>query len=114
MAAFGVDALHGDSKGFSYRDKNGVDTNCTAREMAEMIKSNPNYKGGPIRLISCETGAEEFGAAQMLANQLGVEVMAPSHTVWVMPDGEIRVGRKYNTNDGVWKIFKPKGDKVND
>jgi len=101
--------VHGDSRGFSYRDKNGVDTTCTAREMAEMIKSNPNYKGGPIRLISCETGAEEFGAAQMLANQLGVEVMAPSHTAWVMPDGEIRIGRKYDTNEGIWKIFKPRG-----
>ena len=103
--------IHGDASGFSYKDKNGKETNCTAREFAEMIRANPNYKGGPIRLISCETGADEFGAAQMLANQLGVEVMAPSHTAWVMPDGEIRIGITENSNEGVWKIFKPRGDK---
>ena len=103
--------MHGDPSGFMYKDKNGAEISITPRELAEMIRENPNYKGGPIRLISCETGAGEFGAAQMLANQLGVEVMAPSHTAWIMPYGEIRIGVTAVSNEGFWRIFKPRGVK---
>ena len=81
----------------------------TPREFAEILKQDPNYTGGAIRLISCEAGAEEVGAAQMLANQLNVDVMAATDIVWVMPDGELIIGPTEFENTGSWIIFKPKG-----
>ena len=102
--------IHGDKFGFEIRDKDEkpIDT-YTPREFAKILREDPNYHGGNIRLISCEAGAEDMGAAQMLANQLGVRVMAPTDIVWIMPDGEMIVGPTEFENTGKWKIFKPKG-----
>lgn len=47
-----------------------------------MIRSSKNYTGKKIRLISCEVAAEGANAAQALADELGVEIMAPNDVVW--------------------------------
>jgi hypothetical protein len=60
--------------------------------VADMIRQNPKFDGGPIRLIACRAGASDCGPASALATELGVEVMAPSTTVWVYPDGRLRLG----------------------
>ncbi|WP_347709105.1 hypothetical protein, partial [Clostridium sp. C8-1-8] len=59
--------------------------------------------GGAIRLISCETGADDAIAAKYLAQNLGVEVMAPSDIVYVYEDGAMKIGIN---NTGTWNIFK--------
>lgn len=101
--------IHGDKYGFEIRDKNGnIAESYTVREFAKILKRDPNYKGGNIRLISCETGADDTGAAQMLANQLGVNVLAPTDVLWVRPDGTIIIGPTEFENTGHWKLFKPK------
>lgn len=100
--------IHGDQFGFEIRDLNGVTSDVyTPREFAEILKEDPNYYGGDIRLISCEAGKGDVCAAQMLANQLGVNVMAPTDMVWVFNDGEIIIGPTQYENTGKWKIFKP-------
>jgi len=79
----------------------------TPREFAEILRNSPVYEGRPIRLISCKAGAEGSMNAQYIANQLGVDILAPTHTVFVYPDGEIFVGPSIYERTGTWKIFKP-------
>lgn len=100
--------VHGDKYGFAFKDANGVESNVSVLEFAQILRESPDYHGGAIRLLSCETGAEDGFAAQQLANAMGVEVMAPSDTLFVWPDGEMTIGSDPLTNDGKWIIFKPK------
>lgn len=94
----------------------------TPQEYAERIKASPTYKGGNIRIISCQAGAKEDGAAQRLADALGVSVYAPTEAVHVTENGEMFVSNNdilaeiwYNEDDrstikqtGEWKVFKPR------
>ena len=100
--------IHGDKTGFAYHDKNSNEHYYTVREFAEILKNCNVYHGGNIRLISCDTGADGATAAQSLANQLDVIVMAPSNTVWVMPDGTMIIGERPSDNSGEWRLFRPK------
>lgn len=100
--------IHGDNKGFEIQDKEGnTASQYTPKEFADILLSDPNYHGGNVRLISCEAGKGETCAAQMLANALGVDVMAPTDIVWVFPDGNIIIGKTEFENTGEWKTFKP-------
>jgi hypothetical protein len=67
----------------------------------------PNYKGGKIRLFSCETGADDAIVAKKLADYMGVEVMAPSDVIWIGPQNSIVIGPRPNINTGEWRTFKP-------
>jgi hypothetical protein len=96
---------HGDRTGFSYLDLDGNEINLSPREFAEILKNSPVFEGRPVRLISCQAGAEGSINAQYMANQLNVPVLAPTDIVYVYPDGVMIVG-KYNT--GRWKLFHPK------
>ena len=61
-----------------------------------------------IRLLSCNTGnTTETGNcfAQLLANEMGVNVKAPTDTLYANPDGTFYVGAKKN---GQIKIFYPR------
>ncbi|MPM39742.1 hypothetical protein SDC9_86376 [bioreactor metagenome] len=100
---------HGDTLGFSYKDLDGNEINMTPREFAEILKNSPVYEGRPIRLISCQAGADGSFTAQYVANHLGVDILAPTDTVFVYPDGEIIIGPDKYHNTGTWKIFKPRG-----
>ena len=102
--------IHGDKFGFEIRDKDGNTAAVyTPREFADILKQDPNYHGGNIRLISCETGIEDVGAAQMLANQLGVKVMAPTDVLWILPNGNLTIGPTWREDIGKWRIFEPEG-----
>ena len=95
-------------------------------EYAERIKNSKGYHGGDIRIISCSAGAKDDGAAQRLADALGVRVLAPTETVNMDEDGlmflsdnDVLADMWYESEDkskyketGYWKIFEPKkGDK---
>ena len=100
--------IHGDKTGFAIKDKNEVEHDFyTPREFAEILKSNPNYHGGNIRLLSCETGAEGAIAAQLLANFMNVNVLAPTDILWVDFEGNITIGPNEFTNSGTWVIKEP-------
>ncbi len=85
---------------------NGKWVDIDQRRLATYVKHNTGYKSGPIRLVSCSTGTKEF--AQNFANKMGVEVIAPSDTVWAHPNGRLTIGPNSYINNGKWNVFKPK------
>ena len=96
--------IHGDVNGFTIKDLAGNETtNYTPRQFAEILKEDPNYHGGPIRLLACDSGKGDGFPAQSLANLLGVDVLAPTDKVIVYDDGTIKLG--FN-GQGEWKLFK--------
>ena len=105
---------------------NGVENDfvkLTPEEYAEAIKNSRTYKGGNIRILSCQAGAKPDGAAQRLANALNVAVYAPTEIVNIDEKGNIFVSdndilaelwynadaeeRKKFTETGKWILFKP-------
>ena len=77
------------------------------QSVSNYVKSSTDWDGGPIRLISCSTGAPDAVAAQNFANKMGVEVLAPSDTVWIHPSGTLTVGPTQFKNTGSWNSFFP-------
>lgn len=99
--------IHSDKSGFAIRDKDGNEIeHYTPKEFAEILKADPNYKGGSIRLFACESAAEGATAAQSLSNQLGVEILAPSDVIWIDSNGEYIIGSESDAirgiNTGKW------------
>ncbi|MCX4747620.1 hypothetical protein OG455_19210 [Kitasatospora sp. NBC_01287] len=91
-------------KGFS-----GGDTH--PGHIADAIRNSPYYEGGPIRLVSCHSGTvgdgiAEVPAAQTLANELGVPVMAPTNKVGTVP--ALGAGQEPQIfGEGYWRTFLP-------
>ncbi len=84
-------------------------TNFDHRLLAQIIRRDSGYDGGPIRLVSCRTGAEGATAAQNLANKIGVEGVAPTDIVWAWPSGRLAVGADTWNLSGGWARFHPGG-----
>lgn len=118
---FGVHGVPEESK-ILYETNNGVETKYTAKEFANILREDPSYHSGDIRLLSCGIGANNCSFAQDLANELGVKVMAPSEDLWVSENGEMFIsnnsiladmwynGGKINADikaTGEWRIFSP-------
>ena len=84
----------------------------TYKELAEVIRSSPNYKKGqPIRLLACEAGKNDdktgISPAQNLANELNVRVKASDKLVTFKSNGNIELGS--GISDFI--IFYPSEDK---
>ncbi|MFJ5079460.1 RHS repeat-associated core domain-containing protein [Streptomyces sp. NPDC088553] len=108
--------IHGSPDGVapSFNAAEGGSGLINHRVLAGLIKSDPNYAGGPIRLCSCQTGASRGTFAQDLANKLGVEVLAPTGYLYVRPNGRISIGREgaalgRSHFHGEWASFLPGG-----
>ncbi|WP_427905536.1 hypothetical protein [Nocardia sp. FBN12] len=74
------------------------------RDIVDAIRSNPNYvPGTPIRLLACHAGNSN-GWAQYVADQLGVDVTAPTDRVGVRrePGSDPVIDR-----GGDWRTFSP-------
>ncbi|MCL9761088.1 hypothetical protein [Frankia sp. AiPa1] len=91
-----------------------------ASELASLIRRDDNWKGQPVRLMSCETGQGDDPIAQKLADELGVTVTAPTELafsdpetgrVWTTSMSENEFGRLVQTipYDGTWIDFQPTG-----
>ena len=99
--------IHGTATEFQVLH-NGKWVSLDQRSLARYLQKS-GYKGKEsIRLISCSTGELPNGVAQNLSNKLGVEVIAPSDTVWIHPDGSLTIGPKSTSNTGTWNSFTPK------
>jgi hypothetical protein len=104
------------------------------KQMAQVIRSDPDWKGQPVHLVSCDTGKKPSDGspeyAQRLADELGVDVSAPTEKVycvngqnWVSSTRERidqqtgRIWRSPNSYpskpDGVWKPFQTNVKKSN-
>lgn len=102
-------AIHGDWSGFSINDSNGNEIESyTPKDFAEILKEDPNYHGGNVRLLSCETGSKGAVAAQQLADALNVDVLAPTDVLFIDFNGKMTIGPDEYTNSGDWKLFKPR------
>lgn len=77
---------------------NGKAITINHRVAAKLLKTDKNYKGQGIRLLSCSTGKIDNGFAQNLANKLKVPVMAPTDILWAKPNGSHYVASAVNIN----------------
>ena len=86
------------------------------RTAARLIQNTDGYNGQGIRLLSCNTGALDNGFAQNLANQLNVEVYAPTNYLWAKKDGNYFVagmkqqGGPNMSELGMFRLFIPGGN----
>lgn len=112
---------HGSPEGLIINGMNGEEWVYAAKEAAEMIRNSREFRGRDIRLISCQTGAGgKNSIAQQIADELGVNVMAPTEIVTVEPiEGKMFVSNndiltrlwiagENVTETGKWEIFKPR------
>lgn len=89
----------------------------TPEEFADILRRNGDYDGGPVRLIGCDAGSNDF--ARRLSNELDTEVMAPNKPAWtdsngrvfssdyeIGPDGKMRPKIPPN---GEWDTHHPDG-----
>ena len=95
------------------------DTECTARHLAEVLRSSRGgWEGQPVLLHACHTGN---GFAGELAKELGVPVIAPTKIAWssvppissdyMLQSGEgNQVARPVLPPTGHWKRFTPLPD----
>ncbi|MFY4717718.1 WXG100 family type VII secretion target [Streptomyces sp. LaBMicrA B280] len=78
--------------------------------VVDAIRSNPDYRGGPVRLVSCHSGADakppELPLAQSVANELGVPVYAPTNRVGTSPDLGLNQTPTIG-NNGYWRTYLP-------
>lgn len=105
--------VHGDKYSLIFKDSEEKEVNISAKEFVDILKHDPGYKGGNIRLISCETGAEGGIVPQYIANELGIDVLAPTEVVWVDKDGNISITNDIekameNISTGEWRLFTQK------
>ncbi|MET0297843.1 MAG: hypothetical protein ABW024_10605 [Microbacterium sp.] len=76
--------LHGSPNAVQGGDGSMMD----AAQFAEHIRRRTDWDGQtPIRLFSCDTGADPNGFAQQLSTNLGVDVTAPTQPVWSQANG---------------------------
>lgn len=123
VKGYGDIIIHGSPDSLLINGLNGEQWEYGAKEAAEMIRNSREFHGQPIRLIACQTGAKGNGIAQQIADELGVEVMAPTEIANVDINGEIFLSdngelaeiwntssaeeRKVIRQTGEWKVFKP-------
>jgi hypothetical protein len=88
--------VHGNGPDFV---TDGMPTNPA--QIADAVRGNPNYTGQPIRLLSCYSAN---GAAQELADELGVEVIAPTSRIGTPTNPPFSV---ILDQGGTWQTFKP-------
>lgn len=84
-------------------------------ELAQMLKADPAYKGEPVYLMSCDTGQGVEPFAQKLADEMGVDVTAPTQLGWSGPDGkpfssslDPLTGGPTTPHDGTFTTFSPR------
>ncbi|MGE5329547.1 MAG: hypothetical protein ACM3KR_08575 [Deltaproteobacteria bacterium] len=97
--------IHGAPKFFGVF-RNGTWVKINPRSLATFMRQS-GYKGGPIRLISCNSGKVSDGVAQDLSNKLGEKVIAPTNTVWIANNGRLIIGDTPIMPKGHWHAFMP-------
>lgn len=116
--------IHGSPTELLAYGNDGEVWSYNAQEAAELIRNSREFCGKPIRLIACQTGASKDGIAQQIADELGVNVLAPTEIVRVDIDGEMFISdnrtlseiwnmsspeeRQYIRQTGSWIEFKPR------
>lgn len=112
LSGFEDIVTHGDPISLIFKDSDGIESNVSAKEFVEILRKDPNYKGGNIRLISCQAAANGGFIPKYIANNMNITVIAPTEIANVDFDGNIiladneedaRMGRQ----TGEWLVFEP-------
>ena len=103
---------HGDPISLIFKDPDGKESNVSAKEFAEILKQDPNYKGGNIRLIACQAAADGGAIPKYLAKEMNITVIAPTEVVNVDFDGNMVLAdneedAKLRIDTGEWLVFEP-------
>lgn len=80
-----------------------------AYTLSHVIRNRSDYSiGTKVRLLSCSTGnTTQTGDcfAQILSNELGVKVKAPTDILYVYPNGNYYIG---DDASGIFRTFYPR------
>lgn len=103
---------HGDSISLIFRDADGKESNVSAEEFVGILKNDPQYKGGNIRLIACQVAANGGMVPKYIAKHLNVTVMAPTEIVNVDFNGNVILAdddedARMGYQTGEWLVFEP-------
>jgi hypothetical protein len=91
------------------------------KDVADVIRANPDYDGGPVTLFGCKTGD---GFAARVAQELGAPVTAPNSDAWVDHNGNVFASGQAFNNDigkparpvwppnGEWSTHSPDGERT--
>ena len=86
---------------------NGKPVHLDHKRLANYIRKS-GAQPERIRLISCSTGAHAKGAAQHLANQMKMKVVAPSDILHInRKTGKMTIGPSAENPSGGWVEFEP-------
>jgi hypothetical protein len=107
--------VHGDGKSFAVLH-DGEWVKITPNSVRKYIRAQKGYHGQPIRLLSCEAGAEGAITAQAVADGLDVHVKAATEKLWFSQDKttgavELIIGNDPKRPSGGWAEFDPHGAK---
>ena len=97
-------AMHGSPDAVGFGSKT---MNMKAKDLANIIRRDQAYDGGPVRLLCCKTGLkinDEYCFAEELANALGQIVRAPDDDIIIYEDGSFKVGDR---GDGHLEDYAP-------
>lgn len=108
--------VHGDGKDFAILH-DGKWVKIKPNSVRKYIRAQNGYHGQPIRLLSCEAGAEGATAAQAIADGMSVHVKAPTEKIWLSQDKttgdvELIIGNDPKKPSGGWAEFDPQGAKA--
>lgn len=103
---------HGDPISLIFKNADGLESNVSAEEFVSILTKDPNYHGGNIRLIACQTAANGGYIPKYVAKNMDITVIAPTETVVVDSDGNMILAnddedaRMWNET-GEWLVFEP-------
>ena len=101
--------VYGGETGFQFKiqagEKREQKTNINVIEFAGYVKESGFYEGGKIRLVSCGTGNMNAKTAQWFADEMGVDVLAPTENANLY----YNYLKIYDDdgNEGAWQVFSP-------
>ncbi|MEZ4360424.1 MAG: hypothetical protein R3B48_09600 [Kofleriaceae bacterium] len=96
--------IHANAETFVVR-RLDADVTLTPHQFASYLRTQ-GLAGRPLRLVGCSSGAHANAVAQRLADTLGVEVLAPTHDIWIGAHGEHGIGSRVGENIGKWEPFQ--------
>ena len=103
---------HGDPISLIFKNADGLESNVSAEEFVSILRKDPNYHGGNIRLIACQTAANGGHIPKYIAKNMNITVIAPTETVVVDSNGNMILAnddedaRTWNET-GEWLVFEP-------
>ncbi len=106
--------VHGDAYSLAFVDENGKESNVSAEEFCNIIEKAGVYKGGKIRLISCQTGTGSGIVPTYMAKRFNTEILAPTEVVNVDSKGNMvladdPINARIGVETGEWIKFNKDG-----